>query len=71
MKEYLFTATLYIAILAFTATASAPGIGPDTRYASDFEPPGCELFMRDSGGEVITWSDIEAGYRPEHYSLRR
>ena len=70
MREYLFTATLYIAILAFAATAGAPGIGPELRRASDFEPPGRELFMRDNQGEIVTWSDIEAGYRPEHYSVR-
>ena len=71
MKEYLFTATLYIAVLAFAAVAGAPGIGPDIRYASNNEPPGRELFFKNSGGEVITWSDIEDGGRVEHYSLRR
>ena len=70
MREYLFTATLYIAILAFTATAGAPGIGPELRCASDFEPPGRELFVRDSQGNIVEWSDIGAGYRPEHYSAR-
>ena len=70
MREYLFTATLYIAILAFAATAGAPGIGPELRCASDSEPPGRELFVRDSKGEVITWGMIEEGYRPEHYSVR-
>ena len=71
MKECLFTATLYIAVLAFAAVAGAPGIGPDTRYASNNEPPGCKLFFKNSGGEVVSWSDIEDGGRVEHYSLRR
>ena len=70
MREYLFTATLYIAILAFAAVAGAPGIGPELMHANDFDTFGRELFMRDSQGEIVTWSDIEAGYRPEHYSVR-
>ena len=71
MKEYLFTATLYIAVLAFAAVVGAPGIGPDIRYASNNEPPGRELFFKNSGDEVVSWSDIEDGGRVEHYSLRR
>lgn len=70
MREYLFTLTLYVAMLAFAATAGAPGIGPDLRCASDFKPPGRELFMRDSQGEIVTWSDIADGGRVEHYSVR-
>ena len=70
MREYLFTATLYIAILVFTATAGAPGIGPELMHASDFEPPGRELFMRDSQGEIVEWSDIADGGRVEYYSVR-
>jgi len=70
MKEYLSTLTLYVVILVFAAVAGAPGIGPDIRYASNNEPPGRELFMRDSKGESVLWSDIEDGGKVEHYSLR-
>ena len=65
---YVIVVVYYCVLLAFSPVAMAPGV--EQVIEQERNLPGRELFMRDSQGEIVKWSDIKDGGRVEHYNLR-